>query len=258
MKTNYILTFVITIIFSIASANAFDTYWHYGCDAKPAYANDPMYNWNDSKMTFSNGILNVSTDGSPLYPSFDFEKIVDIRTNYSASFKIKTNAQNKLLKIELIKSTQFYSGIANTAYAQINGDGEWHILKINFDEKEGWVPDYNQYLVFSFREDDFNDTFASGVFQIDEVSVGADITTAALNIEESSVLVYPTIVDNILNIRSGNSVVELDIFNITGTKCVSMTGRGVVEVNVSDLSSGSYIAVVKSGCKITTKHFIKK
>ena len=258
MKTNYVIILLITIVLSIASVAADDTYWTFSCDAKPSYASNPMYNWNDSKMTFSNGILTVAADGSPLYPSFDFERIVDIRSNYSASFKIKTNAQNKLLKIELIKATQFYSGIANVAYAPINGDGQWHILKINFDELEGWVPDYNQYLVISFREDDFYDTFAPGVFQIDEISVGADITSATNEIEDNSVLMYPTVVENTLNIVSTNKKIELYVFNVTGKKCATMIGNDNLEIDLSDLAAGSYFAVIKSEGETTTKHFIKK
>lgn len=74
------------------------------------------------------------------------------------------------------------------------------------------------------------------------------------------VSVYPNPVDNIVNIDAPADILfqGAEIFDITGRMVKSISGSGIQNINVSELSVGNYVLKLKSDAGTVTKKFIKE
>jgi Secretion system C-terminal sorting domain len=71
--------------------------------------------------------------------------------------------------------------------------------------------------------------------------------------------IFPNPVNDNLNISWNSSKAQAQIFDITGKEVSSLIlQRGVQQINVADLSTGSYVLRVIDGNKVYTHHLIKK
>ena len=99
-----------------------------------------------------------------------------------------------------------------------------------------------------------------GVTQIDgitsSVTGGATLATQDIQINDSSIIIYPNPVINILNYKH-EGVKNIEIYNLLGQKLISE--KAVGNVNTSALPSGSYILkLIGVKGSVSTKRFIKK
>ena len=64
-------------------------------------------------------------------------------------------------------------------------------------------------------------------------------------ISQSSLFVYPNPVNDVLNLRCVGEIFRIDIFDMLGNHQIALTSN-TSNVNVSQLSKGSYLIYVKS------------
>ncbi|MBK8600573.1 MAG: T9SS type A sorting domain-containing protein [Flavobacterium sp.] len=98
-----------------------------------------------------------------------------------------------------------------------------------------------------------NDTF--GTFQFSAYS-----PTLAMNtFNQSGLKVYPNPVKDILTLSSINSITKVTIYNLLGQEVVSKVVIGNdIQIDLSDLSTGTYIAKINSASQSKTIKIIKE
>ena len=68
--------------------------------------------------------------------------------------------------------------------------------------------------------------------------------------------IYPNPVSNMLNIATGDSEVEYQLFNSMGQKVASGTAQGLQQINVSSLAKGVYFLRLTAGSQVTTEKIV--
>ncbi len=100
----------------------------------------------------------------------------------------------------------------------------------------------------------WQDVRAFGIVSLAGTPASSVSTTSA-----NGVQVYPNPASNVVNFRNLNGVNSIEIVNLLGqnVKTVDVSGHDVV-LNVSDLASGNYFAIVKSATTSESVKFIVK
>lgn len=255
MKTKYLFLFVIATIFSINVFAVRSTIWTFDCSTKP---DTIYYSWTTSplmnRVTFADGIMTINS-ANAIYPRIVIPEPIDVTNFPTVRFMLRTSLADKRLQIQTRSFNSLLGPVLTQVSAPITGDGEWHEITLPLTPNN-----YTGNITISFRE--ANDvTFATGIFEIDYIILGGTLTTSLpSDNKEQDIIVSPTLVENELIVRSsaGNDV-ELSVFSVTGAKLfTASTAKDQLRANLSALSAGSYLAVVKSGDKTVTKRFVKK
>jgi hypothetical protein len=181
------------------------------------------------------------------------------------------------IAIKTSSATQFFirmRGNGVTAKVLINpllnsygftNDNQWHFMSIPFAD---FIPEsaaFSKALiseVLVFRSND-----ASGVvvspnnnFAFDNVYVSTNMVPLGVNTKNTlSASIYPNPATNVLNINSLETIKSIKIYSLLGQNVLEKISKNIVEnIDISSLTSGTYIINIESeGKKYTTK-FVKK
>ncbi len=137
------------------------------------------------------------------------------------------------------------SGLTTIGCSDDEGIGGFSILNLT-----GLTPGETVYArVWEFA----NDTF--GTFQFSAYS-----PTLAMNtFNQSGLKVYPNPVKDILTLSSINSITKVTIYNLLGQEVVSKAVIGNdIQIDLSDLSTGTYIAKINAASQSKTIKIIKE
>lgn len=251
MKTKYLFLFVIVTIFSIKVYAVRSTIWTFDCTTKP---DTIYYSWTTSplmnRVTFADGIMTINS-ANAIYPRIVINEPIDVTNFPTLKVMLRTSLADKRLSIQTRSFNSLTGPVLTQVSAPITGDGEWHEITLALTPNN-----YTGNITLSFRE--ANDvTFASGIFEIDYIILGGTVTTSIDNSNVQIGSLSPIIMNNQLHLDSYDKSVELSVYNLSGTKCLTLTGKGKLTTNLTSLPFGIYIAKIKSGTDITTKQFIK-
>lgn len=252
MKAKYLFLFVIATFFSLNVFAVRNTIWTFDCSTKP---DTIYYSWTTSpllnRVTFANGIMTINS-ANAIYPRIVISEPIDVTNFPTVKLMIRTSLADKRLMIQTRSFNSLTGPVLTQVSGPIVGDGEWHELTLALTPNN-----YTGNITLSFRE--ANDvTFASGIFEVDYIILGGTTVTDIVKNEESNIILMNSIVENELKISSFGNDIESSIYNLSGVRCAILTGKDEINANLSNLSNGMYFAVIKSGGKIITKHFIKK
>jgi len=118
---------------------------------------------------------------------------------------------------------------------------------------ESPIGNWTLHLADSF-DNGFND-------QLFFFFVSISITTPTLDtdeFEEENIKIFPTIVDDIIQINHNNNIISLDIYSISGIQILKLKKNTSRQYNLSQLSSGVYFLKINSEHGHEIKKFIKK
>jgi len=252
MKAKYLFLFVILAIFSVkVSAAERSTIWTFDCSTKPdtiyfSWTTNPLMN----RVTFADGIMTINS-ANAIYPRIVINEPIDVTNFPTLKVMLRTSLTNKRILIQ----TRSYNSLTGPVLTQVSepivGDGEWHLITLALTPNN-----YTGNITLSFREAD-DITFASGIFEIDYIILGGSITTSIGNSGMQAVSFEPIVMNNQLYLDTYDKSVELSVYNLSGTKCLTLNGKGKLTTNITSLPSGIYIAKIRSGSDISTKQFIK-
>lgn len=158
---------------------------------------------------------------------------------FSAESNILSNitfSNNPLLKTILVKNNQlisfdFMDGFVN------------NITLINIEANTG----------FKLIKKDCNDSIVvvSGTFVQDNCA-----TMSTHNFDNKAINIYPSLVNNIINVRNADFIVDYQIFDTSGKILKSDSLRDSA-INVDFLPKGNYILIITTKNKVTSHSFIK-
>lgn len=96
------------------------------------------------------------------------------------------------------------------------------------------------------------------VASIEPYFTGGSTGIAASNANNSSIVIYPTMVENYLNVTSVDVIGSVTVFSLTGQQML-VSNSDNNRISVSDLNTGTYIVEVKTlNNKVVRQKFLKK
>lgn len=156
------------------------------------------------------------------------------------------------LKIE--NNTDPTQSVETEAYTTVVD--AWEILEFDFNNQATGTAALNENYPFSMASLFFNFGSAGDdqtVYYFDNISFGSPISLGIDSVSNENFKLYPNPVQNYLNIKSSNTVINnIDIYNILGNKIFNTTSAN--QIDMSSYSAGIYFVKVND----VTLKIIKK
>lgn len=146
----------------------------------------------------------------------------------------------------------------------------WFTMTNVFDLDEGTVRVYfdgteiyngNAYLdSFQLGGVDYYSADPSNQLYIDDiVFVEGDIMMGVNDLTASTISVYPTVADQVINVSAKSNISEITVFNTTGQQVLKVAPQGnSAQVNVAALPAGVYVVKTIAGKEIKTTKVVVK
>ena len=160
-----------------------------------------------------------------------YSLLMDVSVSKSTPFYVKFMDADDNVFLEVPRQTVKPGGVVLSAFDKPCPAGLAKISKILFDF--GWNP-------------------ADVSIEITNLSLCGKSSVGMGNIRSNSVLIYPSPVQDVLNISGLEKETVVSVFDITGKSMINRLTKG--ELNVSNLSSGIYVLNVEN----TMFKFVKK
>lgn len=151
-----------------------------------------------------------------------------------------------------ISSTLGWGNFYTPALSITISDGV-NTLNINSDTELTTTDDWTEFSIDIPTS--FNDSvtsieldFGAGEgIAIDDIKIVSGTTLSVKDfLNESSSIVYPNPSKGIFNIKSEANISNIEIYTTTGTMVSKSEGENIQSINLSDLSSGTYILKMKT------------
>lgn len=138
-----------------------------------------------------------------------------------------------------------------TAQWEMIACGSYHSMGMQIDGSL-WTWGWNRYGQLGLGDDNNRQeltecTYKPGDGAVESIAAGA------------SVKVYPTVVDETVNVSADGTIESVAVYGANGQKMgFKQVGAQSTQLNVSHLAAGTYFVVVKGEASQTTARFIKK
>ncbi len=174
---------------------------------------------------------------------------IDLTGAQSVDFRIACNFTGGVIEVRIGSTTGTLLGSTSVTYT--GGNQEWVTLSASINNVSG-VQDV--YLVFKGG--------SGALFNINWLEFSADSLSSKNLDPTNQVLIYPTLIEDIVNIKlnASQSSAVIDIINISGQKIASknIINNDVNTMNLRDIPSGLYIMKITDLEGIKTRKIIKK
>lgn len=201
----------------------------------------------------------------------DFDKFVFFCTHLDLDDNLRIMSANTLInELDYIRKPSFLAGDMNDSHLWGQGGIAFPTLLIKYtivsDVSENTMPGYSEntavidYILYHDYKDSgikIVDTHTVKELEIegstvdlatisDHYPVFVDIEVPGLSAIENTtaaqeVKLYPTYVQNLLNIESDTPVEQVNIYSLTGQKQLQLKGSDIRTVDLSGLAKGIYI-----------------
>ena len=105
------------------------------------------------------------------------------------------------------------------------------------------------YLQTGLGGIDFYSIDTSNAYYIDDVVFAeGDITMGVNDVSGSTISIYPTVSNDVVNVSAKSNISEVSVYNMNGQQVLKVAGQGTTaQVNVSALPAGTYVVKTVAG-----------
>ena len=167
---------------------------------------------------------------------------VNATTNKYIHITYKNNsATNNQLRFQFRHSGDNFAAYVGTNETINTSSADFEVLTIDLTGQTEWTG-LTQDFQLGIRDTDNGNKASAGDLEIDSIVFSS---SATLSLEDTvfsnSISIYPNPASNFINITSRNTILKVQIFDITGKKVSDFKNFKSNTLDVSSLTSGIYL-----------------
>ncbi|UQB69058.1 T9SS type A sorting domain-containing protein [Epilithonimonas zeae] len=179
-----------------------------------------------------------------------------IKTASPHPFYIRLRGNNVIAKVLINPASNNYN---------FTNDNEWHIMSIPLS---AFIPESSSFSlsnvseIFVLRSENAISTVvgSSNNFQVDNVYLSTSSALSVMSGEKNKPLsIFPNPASSKITVTSDQTIDKISIYDTTGKRAISKeSGEKISQIDISKLSTGTYIISVESNGRVNSSKFIKK